>query len=49
MSTISVSNLVEFFDQVRLKLATVMTCHNCEIRFVLRAVFSEISEFGPGH
>ena len=48
-SAISVSNLVEFFDQLRLMLSTTINCHNnCGIRFVLVAVFSEISEFIPG-
>jgi hypothetical protein len=49
MRAISVSNLVEFFDQVRLTLATAMKCHDsCGIRFVLPALFSVISEFRPG-
>jgi hypothetical protein len=44
-----VSNLVEFFDQVHLMMATAVQCHdNCGMRIVLRAVFSEISEFMPG-
>ena len=49
MSAISVSNLVEVIDQVRLILATAMKCHdNCGMRFVLCDVFSEISDFRPG-
>jgi hypothetical protein len=49
MSAVSVSNLVEFFHQVCLILATVMRCHDkCGMRFVLCDVFSEISEFRPG-
>jgi len=49
MRAISVSNLVELFDQVHFLLATTMNCHdNCGIRFVLCAAFSEISEFRPG-
>jgi len=44
MSAISVSNLVEFVDQVRLILATGMKFNdNCVMGFVLCAVFSEIS------
>ena len=49
MRAISVSNLVEFFEQVRLTLATTLKCHDsCGVRFVLRAVLSEIPEFIPG-
>ena len=49
MSANYLSNIVDFFDQVRLMLATVMKCHdNCGMRFVLRAVFSEIAEFRTG-
>jgi len=49
MSANSLSNIVEFFDEVRLMLATVMSCHDsCGMKFVLRAVFSEISEFRTG-
>jgi len=50
MRSISVSNLVEFFEQGRLMLATAMKYHdNCGMRFVLPALFSEVSEFilGP--
>ena len=48
MRAISDSNLVEFFDQVRLMLATAMKSHdNCAMRFVLRAVFFDISGFIP--
>jgi hypothetical protein len=46
---ISVSNLVEFFKQRRLMLATAMKCHDsCGIRFVLPALFSDITESIPG-
>jgi len=49
MRPISVSNLVEFFDQARFMMATAMKCHySCGIGFVLPALFSEISEFIPG-
>jgi hypothetical protein len=49
MSAISVSNLVEFFEQGRFILVTTMKCRDsCGIRFVLCAVFSEIYEFRLG-
>jgi len=49
MRSISFSNLVDFFEQVRLILATALKWHDsCGIRFVLPALFSEISEFIPG-
>ena len=44
MSAVTVSNAAEFFDQVRLMLAIAMKRHDsCGMRFVLCAVFSEIS------
>jgi len=49
MRAIAFSNLVEFFGQGRLMLATATKCHDsCGIRFILPALFSEISEFISG-